>query len=148
MNDSSDRTESLTKGGDCRPVGFSAPGEPAVFYNRPAQRLLGHLSNKWAVLVMRRLAKRTMRYAELKRDIGDISEKMLTQTLRQLERLGLVSRKVYPVIPPKVEYSLTDLGTTLVPALSVICDWAVEHIEDVEAAIVAYENRPDGEEED
>ncbi len=123
-----------------------SPAEPNVFHNRPAQKILGYLSNKWNILVIRRLYKRTMRYAELKRDIGDISEKMLTQTLRQLESLGMVERKIYPVIPPKVEYSLTPLGRTLEKPLAVLCDWAVEHIGEVEASIVAYEEKKKAEE--
>ena len=123
-----------------------SPDQPSVFHNRPAQKILGYLSNKWNILVIRRLYKRTMRYAELKRDIGDISEKMLTQTLRQLESIGMVERKIYPVIPPKVEYSLTPLGRTLEKPLSVLCDWAVEHIGEVEDAIVAYEERKKAEE--
>lgn len=124
-----------------RPAEKSDVTEPSVFHNRPAQKILGHLSNKWNILVIRRLAKRTMRYAELKRDIGDISEKMLTQTLRQLESIGLVSRKIYPVIPPKVEYSLTDLGRSIEEPLAVLCDWAVAHIDEVEQAIVEYEEK-------
>ncbi|MBT6360788.1 MAG: helix-turn-helix transcriptional regulator, partial [Rhodospirillaceae bacterium] len=72
--------------------------------SRPFQKVLTRLSNKWNVLVIRRLAKKTMRHSQLKRDIGNISQKMLTQTLRELERSGLIERKVYPVIPPKVEY--------------------------------------------
>ena len=123
-----------------------SPDQPNVFHNRPAQKILGYLSNKWNILVIRRLYKRTMRYAELKRDIGDISEKMLTQTLRQLESIGMVERKIYPVIPPKVEYSLTPLGRTLEKPLSVLCDWAVEHIGEVEASIEAYEERKKAEE--
>lgn len=75
-----------------------------------------------------------MRYSELRRDIGDISQKMLTQTLRHLERVGLVERKIYPVVPPKVEYSLTELGWTLVEPIN-------ENINHVEDAIASYDNR-------
>ena len=109
--------------------------------SRPFQKVLTRLSNKWNVLVIRRLAKKTMRHSQLKRDIGNISQKMLTQTLRELERSGLIERKVFPVIPPKVEYSLTDLGKTLVEPLNVLCDWAIEHIDEVESAVESYDVR-------
>ena len=109
--------------------------------SRPFQKALTRLSNKWNVLVIRRLAKKTMRHSQLKRDIGNISQKMLTQTLRELERSGLIKRKVYPVIPPKVEYSLTELGETLVEPLNVLCDWAIEHIDEVESAVELYDVR-------
>ena len=109
--------------------------------SRPFQKVLTRLSNKWNVLVIRRLAKKTMRHSQLKRDIGNISQKMLTQTLRELERSGLIERKVYPVIPPKVEYSLTELGETLVEPLTVLCDWAIEHIDEVENAVEFYDVR-------
>ncbi len=112
-----------------------------TFPSRPAQKVIGYLSNKWNVLVIRRLSRRTMRYSELRRDIGDISQKMLTQTLRHLERVGLVERKVYPVVPPKVEYSLTELGWTLVEPIDVLCSWAIENIDDVEASIARYDRR-------
>ncbi|MBL6957970.1 MAG: helix-turn-helix transcriptional regulator [Rhodospirillales bacterium] len=107
---------------------------------RPLQKMLGRLSSKWNVLVIRRLKKGPMRPSELRRDIGDISHKMLTQTLRELERYGLVKRTAYPVIPPKVDYSLTGLGVTLVEALDVLSEWALEHIEDVETAIEEYDD--------
>ena len=109
--------------------------------SRPFQKALTRLSNKWNVLVIRRLAKKTMRHSQIKRDIGNISQKMLTQTLRELERSGLIKRKVYPVIPPKVEYSLTELGETLVEPLNVFCDWAIEHIDEVESAVELYDVR-------
>ena len=109
--------------------------------SRPFQKVLTRLSNKWNVLVIRRLAKKTMRHSQLKRDIGNISQKMLTQTLRELERSGLIERKVYPVIPPKVEYSLTELGETLVEPLNVLCGWAIEHIDEVENAVESYDVR-------
>lgn len=111
------------------------------FPSRPAQKVIGYLSNKWNVLIIRRLSRRTMRYSELRRDIGDISQKMLTQTLRHLERVGLVQRKVYPVVPPKVEYSLTELGWTLVEPIDVLCSWAIENIDQVEASITRYDRK-------
>ncbi len=108
---------------------------------RPVQKVIGYLSNKWNVLIIRRLSRKTMRYSELRRDIGDISQKMLTQTLRHLERVGLVERKVYPVVPPKVEYSLTELGWTLVEPINVLANWAIENIDQVEDAIETYDTQ-------
>ena len=115
-----------------------APGlehDVGSFPSRPAQKVIGHLSNKWNVLVIRRLFRRTMRYSELRRDIGDIAQKMLTQTLRHLERIGLVSRKVYPVVPPKVEYSKTELGVSCAEAVDGLVNWAVENIDRVETRL-------------
>ena len=86
-----------------------------------------------------------MRYTQLKRAIGNISQKMLTQTLRELERSGLVKRKVYPVIPPKVEYSLTELGQTLLKPLELFSAWAIKHNEEVENAIKLYDARKEQE---
>jgi len=118
----------------------SGEGNVDLLTTRPAQKVIGYLSNKWNVLIIRRLARKTMRYSELRRDIGDISQKMLTQTLRHLERVGLVERTVYPVVPPKVEYSLTELGLTLVEPINVLANWAIENIDHVEDAIETYDN--------
>ena len=74
-----------------------------------------------------------MRYNELQREVAGISQKMLTQTLRALEEDGVIARKVYPVIPPMVEYSLTPLGRTLVKPLHAICEWAEKHLPNIEA---------------
>jgi DNA-binding HxlR family transcriptional regulator len=74
------------------------------------------------------------RHGELRRGLEGISQKMLIQTLRDLERNGLVERKVYPVVPPKVEYSLTLLGRSLQPLLEAICQWSERHLEEVERA--------------
>ncbi len=74
-----------------------------------------------------------MRYAELQRAIGGISQKMLTQTLRSLERDGLVQRTVHPVVPPKVEYSLTRLGRTLIEPLHALCRWSEKHLTELQA---------------
>ena len=78
-------------------------------------------------------ARGTLRYSALQREIGDISQKMLTQTLRSLERDGLVRRKVYPVATPKVEYTLTSLGRTLIEPLQGLCRWSEKHLPELEA---------------
>ena len=122
----------------------SAQAHAELVETRPFQKMLGRLSNKWNVLVIRRLAPKPLRPSELRRDIGNISAKVLTQTLRELESYGLIERTVHPVIPPKVEYSDTPLGHSLVDALDVLRDWAMENNAKVEAAIAEY-HRHEGE---
>ena len=109
--------------------------------SRPFQKMLGRLSNKWNVLIIRRLSGRTLRPSELRREIGNISAKVLTQALRELESYGLVARTIYPVIPPRVEYSLTELGETLVVALNALRDWAMDNNARVEEAIELFKER-------
>ena len=109
--------------------------------SRPFQKMLGRLSNKRNVLIIRRLSGRTLRPSELRREIGNISAKVLTQALRELESYGLVARAIYPVIPPRVEYSLTELGETLVVALNALRDWAMDNNARVEEAIELFKER-------
>jgi DNA-binding HxlR family transcriptional regulator len=109
-----------------------------------SRRALELIADKWAVLVLYALSQGTMRHNRLHKEIEGISQKMLTKTLRRLERDGLVVRKVYPVVPPKVEYSLTPLGQSLIGILAGLCQWAEEHIEEVEAARRDYDAREEG----
>jgi DNA-binding HxlR family transcriptional regulator len=95
-------------------------------------RLLERIANKWAVLVLVALAQGTCRYCGLKRQITGISQKMLTQTLRQLEQDGLIHRQVYATVPLRVEYSLTSLGRSLLPILQALCHWADVHWQTIE----------------
>ncbi len=99
----------------------------------PSRLVLERIADKWTALVIQILANGTMRYAELQRAIGGISQKMLTQTLRSLERDGLVQRTVHPVVPPKVEYSLTRLGRTLIDPLQALCRWSEKHLAELQA---------------
>ena len=99
----------------------------------PSRLVLDRIADKWTALVIQILAGGTMRYAELQRAIGGISQKMLTQTLRSLERDGLVQRTVHPVVPPKVEYSLTRLGRTLIEPLHALCRWSEKHLAELQA---------------
>ncbi len=92
------------------------------------------VSGRWGPLVIMALQVETKRHGELRRELEGISQKMLIQTLRNLEHNGLVEREVYPVVPPKVEYSLTDLGASLQPLLEAICQWSERHLEEVEEA--------------
>jgi DNA-binding HxlR family transcriptional regulator len=93
-----------------------------------SREVLERVGDKWTALVIRALADGTHRYGDLQRRVGGVSQKMLTQTLRALECDGLVARRVYPVVPPRVEYSLTPLGRTLIEPLDAICRWAERHL--------------------
>jgi len=97
-------------------------------------------------LIVAKLAEGTQRFGELRRAIQGISPKVLTQTLRSLERDGIVDRRMYATIPPKVEYSLTPLGHTLVGLVEAIRDWAEQHIDEVEAAQRQFDARAKEEE--
>lgn len=96
--------------------------------------VLDRVANRWTALAVEALSGGTKRYSEVRRELGGVSHKMLAQTLRGLERDGIVTRTVYPVVPPKVEYALTPLGETLVEPLAAICRWAREHRAEIETA--------------
>jgi DNA-binding HxlR family transcriptional regulator len=93
----------------------------------PSRVVMDHVTSKWGVLVLVALAGRTLRWGELRRAVEGVSEKMLAQTLQTLERDGLVHRRALPVIPPHVEYSLTDLGVGLVERLLPLMEWLAVH---------------------
>jgi DNA-binding HxlR family transcriptional regulator len=105
----------------------------------PSNQVLDLIADKWSVLIIYALRKETLRYSDLERMIDGISQKMLTQTLRSLERNGLIRRTVYPVVPPHVEYELTELGLSLHKVLSPLCKWAQEHIANVWQAQEHYD---------
>jgi DNA-binding HxlR family transcriptional regulator len=93
--------------------------------------MLNRIADKWTVLVLGLLENEAKRFSTLQREIGGISQKMLTQTLRGLERDGLVARTVYPEVPPRVEYMITLLGNTLVGLLAALRVWSETHIDEV-----------------
>jgi len=105
----------------------------------PTRQALDLIADKWTTLVIYLLAGGTTRYSELHRAVDGISQKMLTQTLRELERNGLVHRKVYPEVPPHTEYTLTALGQTLIEPLSALCAWSERHMPELEKARQKYE---------
>lgn len=105
----------------------------------PTRLVLNRIADKWTVLVVILLQDGTKRFSHLQREIGGISQKMLTQTLRGLERDGLVSRTVYATVPPKVEYALTPLGHTLKDLLGAIRNWSEANIEAVMRAQKTYD---------
>lgn len=101
----------------------------------PIEHTVNLIGHKWKVLIIRNLVNNgTQRFSELSRGISGISQKMLTQQLRQLESDGIVIRKVYPEIPPRVEYSLTELGHSLKPILDSMSTWGIEHIKQISIA--------------
>ncbi|MGE5242954.1 MAG: winged helix-turn-helix transcriptional regulator [Betaproteobacteria bacterium] len=109
--------------------------QPDVFNpNCDSRQVLALLADRWSMLVIYALSQGVRRHGELKRMIGGISQKMLTHTLRALERDGIVRRRVFATVPPRVEYRLTPLGRTLLRPLRSICRWAETHLPQVRAA--------------
>ncbi|MFG3011475.1 winged helix-turn-helix transcriptional regulator [Streptomyces cinerochromogenes] len=105
----------------------------------PTNQLLGRLSDKWVSLVVSALAPGPLRYSDLGRKIAGVSPKMLTQTLRALERDGIVSRTVTPSVPVRVDYALTPLGASLAGLLTAVKDWAETHFDEVRTARERYD---------
>ncbi len=112
-------------GGDCRKV----------------SGILARVGDKWSVLIVMLLGDGPRRFNEIKRMIGGISQRMLTLTLKGLERDGMVTRTVYPTIPPRVDYELTDLGRSLSEPVFALGCWAKTHLEEIEAARAAFDAR-------
>jgi DNA-binding HxlR family transcriptional regulator len=106
----------------------------------PTRLVLNRIADKWTVLVVILLQSETKRFSQLQREIGGISQKMLTQTLRGLERDGLVIRTVYATVPPKVEYALTPLGHTLKSLLYGIKTWSEANIQEIQTAQKSYDD--------
>jgi DNA-binding HxlR family transcriptional regulator len=102
--------------------------------------VLTRIGDKWSLSVVYQLGQGTQRFRELHRSIGGISERMLTVTLRALERDGLVTRTVFPVVPPKVEYRLTDTGVSLLATICPLFTWCDDHVEDITKARAAYDS--------
>uniref|UniRef100_A0A7C3KBZ9 Transcriptional regulator n=1 Tax=Oscillatoriales cyanobacterium SpSt-418 TaxID=2282169 RepID=A0A7C3KBZ9_9CYAN len=110
--------------------------------NCAGHQMLEHIANKWTVLIVYALTQGKKRYSELKQQIVGISPKMLIQNLRNLERCGLIKREIYPTVPPRVDYSLTTLGESLVEPLAILGEWAYRHISEVKAAMEQYDDNP------
>ena len=108
----------------------------------PVRNVLDRIGDKWSILVISLLGEGgTLRFNELNHKIGNISQKMLTVTLKSLEADGLLTRKIYPVIPPRVEYTLTPLGESLLPAVEKLTLWAVENMPVILESRKAYAER-------
>ena len=97
----------------------------------PVETTLTLIGDKWKVLILRDLMPGTKRFGELKKSVGNVSQKVLTAQLRAMEESGLVHREVYAEVPPRVEYQLTDLGESLMPRVQVLVDWALEHMGEI-----------------
>jgi DNA-binding HxlR family transcriptional regulator len=108
---------------------------------RAAQSILGRVGDKWSILIIVLLGDGPKRFNEIKRIVGSISQRMLTLTVRGLERDGLVTRTQYPTIPPRVDYELTRLGRSLWEAVEPLNSWAKEHVKQVSKAQTDYDKR-------
>ena len=105
----------------------------------PSRRILDRIGDRWTVLTVGALGDGSVRFSELRRRIEGVSQKMLTQTLRALERDGLVHRTVYPEVPVRVEYELTEAGRSLREPLRALEDWSIAHLHDVAASRESYD---------
>jgi DNA-binding HxlR family transcriptional regulator len=101
--------------------------DPSCYFC-PVEGTLDVIGGKWKPLIIWFLRKRVLRFSDLRRSIPGITDVMLTKQLRELEQDGVIKRKIYTQVPPKVEYSLTPLGKTIIPLLDALCDWAIEHM--------------------
>jgi DNA-binding HxlR family transcriptional regulator len=122
-----------------QPSGTSVPASGSSSCR--AREVLQRVGDKWSVYVIDLLGQDTKRFTELHRAIDGITARMLTVTLRGLERDGIVTRTIYPVIPPRVEYSLTPMGRTLLDTIGQLVNWADSHLPEIEAARAAYDAR-------
>ncbi|GAA2107903.1 winged helix-turn-helix transcriptional regulator [Actinomadura alba] len=111
------------------------------------RQILDRVADKWSLLVIALLDRRCLRFTELRRSIDGISQRMLSRTLRHLERDGLVHRTVHPVVPPRVDYELTPLGTTLHATIRSLVTWTEAHQNEIAAARAAYDARQLAEQE-
>jgi DNA-binding HxlR family transcriptional regulator len=110
-------------------------------HNCPSRVIANHATGQWGSLVLAKLLGGTLRFGELRREVAGVSEKMLAQTLQALERDGLVHREVHPVIPPRVDYSLTPLGTQAAKRISDLFGWIEENVPNFRAAQDEYDAR-------
>ncbi|MGN9777465.1 winged helix-turn-helix transcriptional regulator [Micromonospora sp. H33] len=109
-----------------------------------AREIFSDVANKWAFLIIEFLGQRTMRFSELRDEVGGISHKMLTQNLRMLERNGLVERTVHPTVPPRVDYNLTEAGEALRGVVDGMCGWTQRYLGHIEASRSRFGAAQDG----
>lgn len=117
--------------------------DPANPVCRTISTLLARIGDKWTVLVVATLGEGSRRFNELRREIPSVSQRMLTLTLRNLERDGLVSRTVTPTIPPRVDYALTDLGRSLLKPVNALSQWALDNVETIHQAQARFDGEQD-----
>jgi DNA-binding HxlR family transcriptional regulator len=134
---------SMSQEGTLLSSGHPAETRPPDVYSAacPTRQLLDRVADKWTTLVLTLLRDEPMRFNALRRRVEGVSQKMLSQTVRQLERDGLVTRTVTPTVPVSVSYALTPLGGTLVDALQAMIDWAEDNMAEVSKAQAAYDER-------
>ena len=106
-----------------------------------AREVLERIGDKWTLYVVHVLGRGTRRFSELQREIDGVTPRMLTVTVRNLERDGLVTRTVYPVVPPRVEYTLTRAGETLLVAVTPLVEWAADHLGEIDRARQLYDSK-------
>jgi len=120
----------------------NSQGKFSATVNCPIRQVLDRFGDKWSMLVVELLShKGRLRFSEIGQHIGDISQKMLTVTLRSLEADGLILREIFPEIPPRVEYELTPLGMSLIPHIESMTNWGKEHLETILLNRKTYESR-------
>ncbi len=107
----------------------------------PTRAVLNRIADKWSLLVLDCLRNEPTRFNQLKKAIKGVSQKVLSQTLKKLERDGLINREVFPTVPVTVEYSLTALGATLTDAVAALSHWAESHMKEVQQAQLKYDNK-------
>ncbi|MDO4174327.1 MAG: helix-turn-helix domain-containing protein [Eubacteriales bacterium] len=100
-----------------------------ISYDCPIEATIGLIGGKWKALILDHLTDGALRFGELQKRMPKITPKMLTQQLRELEEDGLITRRVFPVVPPKVEYELTEFGQTVLPILTAMCDWGRSYLD-------------------
>ncbi len=120
---------------------FYAMAAGGTIADCPVRNVMSHIGSKWNALILLLLAEGALRFAAIRRAIPDISQRMLTQSLRDLERDGYVLRTVHPTKPPSVEYALTGLGQSLAGPLSDLAQWSTERQADIQAARAAFDAR-------
>lgn len=128
--------------GEPTPTGYERSCEqasPGSDHGRAIRDVLDRIGDKWSLLVIGTLRRERLRFTELQRHIPGISQRMLTLTLRQLERDGLITRTVHAEVPPRVEYELTPLGGTLIQLAMALADWAIENHPRIEDSRAAYD---------
>jgi DNA-binding HxlR family transcriptional regulator len=131
MEDGTSKSAGYPEGTDC--IEWDTRNDCEV------RQILDRIADKWSLLAISLLEERTLRFTELQRQIDGVSQRMLTVTLRQLERDGLVQRTVYPVVPPRVEYALTPLGRTLHATIQSLVAWTEQHQSEIATARSAYD---------
>lgn len=120
----------------------AAPVPPKLrdeFGHCPIRNVLNRIGDKWSLLIVHTLAEAPFRFGELRRAIPDISQRMLTQTLRDLQRDGLIERRVFPTVPPSVEYRLTTMGKSLLKPMQELVDWAAKYQSRIDGARGAFD---------